>query len=180
MKATIFVAVCAASGAGFISVNAADTAVQAVARAAWEQKMNELDRPQTPPPLEPDIPSKTAGAQPDQSATNVSRMVPEKAVTPPTAAALDKTQPAAAPATPGPIPQPAVTKSSGPPAMADSTNEIVTVTGQIYKNVRVEKMESDGIIISFPTASGGIEMTKIYANELTDALRQKYGFDRRK
>jgi cytoskeletal protein RodZ len=178
MKTTIFVGLCAALIASFISVQAEDTPAQAAARAAWEQKLNELDHPQTQPPLNPAAPSKAVIVQPGQSTTNVTRTVPEKVVTPQPAAVPTKTQLAAAPAVPGPTPAPVATKPSSPTAMASPTSEIVTVAGVTYKNVRVEKVEWDGIIISFTPASGGTAMTKIYANELSDALRQKYGLDR--
>jgi hypothetical protein len=85
-----------------------------------------------------------------------------------------KTQPAAAPATPKPTPAPAATKSSSPPVKAKPTNEIATASGAIYKNVYVEKVEPDGIIVSYTPALGGMGMTKIYFDDLSDELRQRY------
>jgi len=92
-------------------------------------------------------------------------------------AAPTKTQPAAAPATPKPTPAPAAIKSSSPPAKAEPTNEITTVIGATYKNVHVEKVEPDGITISYTPARGGLGIIKINFDELSDELRQKYGFD---
>jgi hypothetical protein len=80
-------------------------------------------------------------------------------------AAPTKTQPAVAPATPK------------PPAKAKPTNEITTLIGATYKNVYVEKVEPDGITISYTPARGGLGIIKISFDELSDDLRQKYGFD---
>jgi hypothetical protein len=57
MKTRILLGLCAVLGAGSISIRAADNPAQAVARAALEQKMNQLDHPQiTPTPQAPRIP----------------------------------------------------------------------------------------------------------------------------
>jgi hypothetical protein len=88
-----------------------------------------------------------------------------------------KSQPSAAPTTPKPTPTPAAIKSSSPPAKAKPTNEITTVIGATYKNVQVEKVEPDGITISYTPARGGMGIIKINFDELSDELRQKYGFD---
>jgi len=53
----------------------------------------------------------------------------------------------------------------------------VTLNGTIYNNVYVEKVEPDGIIVSYTLAGGGMGMTKIYLYELSDELRQRYGFN---
>ena len=57
---------------------------------------------------------------------------------------------------------------------AKPTNEIATASGAIYKNVYVEKVESDGIIVSYTPALGGMGMTKIYFDDLSGELRQRY------
>ena len=57
---------------------------------------------------------------------------------------------------------------------AKPTNEIATASGAIYKNVYVEKVESDGIIVSYTPARGGMGMTKIYFYDLSAELRQRY------
>jgi hypothetical protein len=84
------------------------------------------------------------------------------------------TQPAVAPATPKPTPASAATKSSSPPVKAKPANEIATLSGAIYKNVYVEKAASDGIIISYTPARGGMGMTKITFDDLPADLRQRY------
>ena len=54
------------------------------------------------------------------------------------------------------------------------TNAIVTTDGMIYENAQVEKVESDGIIISYTLPNGGWAMSKVYFNELSAELRQRY------
>jgi hypothetical protein len=90
-------------------------------------------------------------------------------------AAPSKTQPAATPATAKPTPAPAATESSSPPVKANPANEIATASGAIYKNVYVEKVEPDGIIISYTPTRGGVGMTKVYFDDLSAELRQRYG-----
>ena len=277
MRTKIFVGLCVALGASFISVRAGDTTAQAAARAALEQKLYELDHPQTQPP--PGTNSVTVVAQPGESTTNVTDTVTTNAVTPQTdtaatnlvaapaavapaeaapaattpvaapaeatpavvtpaevapvatvpaaevsavvapavttpvvapvvvapapktsavvtpavvgpvavvpvavapaatarsVAAPTKTKPAVAPATPKPTPALAATKLSGLPVKVKPTNEIVTVTGEIYKNAQVEKVQPDGIIISYTPAGGGLAITKVYFEDLSAELRQRY------
>jgi hypothetical protein len=88
-----------------------------------------------------------------------------------------KSLPAAAPSTARPIPAAVATKSSIPPAAAKPANQIVTATGAVYKNTHVERVEPDGITISYTPAHGGIAIAKINFDELSDDLRAKYGFD---
>ncbi len=140
------------------------------------------DHSQTQPPLASGTNSGSVVVQPDKSATNVTGTVSTNAVTSPTAplavpaavAAPTTTQPAAAPATPNPIPAPAATQSSNPPAQLVPTDQIVTVIGDIYRNAHVEKVEPDGIIISYSPRPGGMAMTKISFEELPKELRQRY------
>jgi len=111
-------AVCAAVFcASFISVRADDTPVQAAARAALEQKLNELDTTQTQAPPVLVTPSGAVVVQPDKSATNVTRTVPAKTVTSPTAPAkttsATKAVPAASRTTPA---APVAPKPKNPPA----------------------------------------------------------------
>ena len=262
MKTKIFVGLCVALGTSFISVCASDTADQAAARAALEQKLYQLDHPQAQPP--PDTNSAVVVVQPGESTTNATDMaatnlvatpvevapvvvtpapeapapvapvvaapvvttpvvapvvitpVPEApapvapvevtpvvvappvttpvvvapapkapvvatrvAVTPavtarPVATAPAKAKPAAAPATPKPTPARAATKPPSPPVEVKTTNEIATTTGEIYKNVQVEKTLPDGMIISYRSANGGLGMTKVYFEDLSAEVRQKY------
>ena len=111
MKTRIFVGLCVALVASFISVRAVDNLDQAAARAALEQKMYELDHPQaqSPPPT-----SSAAGVtQPGESTTNATNTVTAKAVTSETTPAT--TTPVAAP------------KISAPTAEVPTTAAFVTV-----------------------------------------------------
>jgi hypothetical protein len=90
-------------------------------------------------------------------------------------AAPARTQPAVAPATPKPNPAPAAAKPSNPPAKAKPGIDIATATGAIYKNVRVEKVDRDGFIISYTPARGGMVITKVYFDDLSAESRQKLG-----
>ena len=100
MTIRIFLGLCVVLGASLISVHAADTPAQAAARVALEQKLNELDHPQTlvltaPVQITPSgIEVKHRAIYAD--AGNVTGTVSEKAVTPQTG--LAPTTPAAAPA----------------------------------------------------------------------------------
>ncbi len=52
-------------------------------------------------------------------------------------------------------------------------NDIVTIFGTVYRNARVEKVERDGVIISYWTANGGFAITKVDLNVLpADFLKQ--------
>jgi len=68
----------------------------------------------------------------------------------------------------------AVAKMSRPPAQVKPTNEVVTIFGTSYKNAQVEKVDPDGIIISYGTAGGGMGMSKVYFSDLLYEFRQRY------
>ena len=53
-------------------------------------------------------------------------------------------------------------------------NDIVTTDGTIYENALVERVEPDGIVISYTLPSGGVAMSRISFNDLPAALRQQY------
>ena len=55
------------------------------------------------------------------------------------------------------------------------TNELVTSTGLIYKNVEVERVKDDRIVISYEPANGGWAMTNVYFQDLPIELRRQYG-----
>jgi len=76
-----------------------------------------------------------------------------------------KVQVVAAPAKPAP---------AKPPVKVNPANELATATGAIYENVHVEKVESDGMIISYTPARGGVAMTKVYFDDLSAEARQRY------
>jgi hypothetical protein len=69
------------------------------------------------------------------------------------------------------------TESSVSPVPATATNEIETASGAIYRNALVEKVVPDGIVVSYTPADGGLAVTKINFDELSDQLRKQYGFD---
>jgi hypothetical protein len=87
---------CVVLGVSAISVRAADNPAQAAARVALEQKMYELDHPQTLLPPVRVTRSEVVVKQPVQYAANVTGTVSQKAVTPQTAPA--PTTPVTAPA----------------------------------------------------------------------------------
>jgi hypothetical protein len=191
MKTIIWVGLCVGLGASFIAVRADDAPAQAAARAALEQQLKEPVNSQTQPPLASDTNSRAVVVPPGKSAPNITGTVSTNAVTPPTApvaaparkasavvtptvAVPATTQPAAAPATPNPIPASVATQSSSTSAQPVPTNQIMTVSGYTYKNAHVEKVEPDGIIISYTSGNGGMAMTKLYFEELPSELRQRY------
>ena len=87
---------CVVLGVSAITVRAVDTPAQAAARVALEQKMYELDHPQTLLPPVRVTRSEAVVQQPVQYAANVTAIVSQKAVTPQTAPA--PTTPVTAPA----------------------------------------------------------------------------------
>jgi hypothetical protein len=83
-------------------------------------------------------------------------------------------QPAALPVTPKPRLAPPVLKIPTSSVPEKTTNEIVTVYGAVYKNAKVEKVEANGIIISYWTAEGGFAMCKVYFVDLPYEFRRQY------
>jgi hypothetical protein len=83
----LILGLCVVLGVSAISVRAVDNPAQAAARVALEQKMYELDHPQTLLPPVRVTRSEAAGKQPVQYAANVTGTVSEGAVTPQTALA---------------------------------------------------------------------------------------------
>jgi hypothetical protein len=51
----------------------------------------------------------------------------------------------------------------------------VTTTGTTYKNVEVQRVTADAIVISYTPAQGGWAMTKIDFRDLPPTIRQQYG-----
>ena len=170
----------------------ANASAQAAALAAMQQKMNELNQPeaqpvtetptaQAPMAISPGIVPSTAA--PVSSAPAVVAPAPEVAAAPATAAATAEpevmptgTQPAAVPATPEPalaIPAPMILPSSSP-GRARPVNQLVTMSGATYKNVEVESVKDDGIIISYTAADGGWGRTKVHFEDLPAEIRQQY------
>ncbi len=124
---------CIALEAGFASVRAADTPVQAAARAALLQNLNKVDQPQIQPSPESNAPSLTAAAQPIPATTNVIAAVPNHAKPPPTvltattpeavsAAAASAAPPQTPPATAAPVlPAPVEPARTAPATVAQAT-----------------------------------------------------------
>jgi hypothetical protein len=92
-------------------------------------------------------------------------------------AAPAKIQPAAASATPKPTPAPVATKPLRPPVKAKPVIVLTTVSGAVYNDVHVDKVEPDGITVSYTPENGGMAITKVSFDVLSDEWRQKYGFD---
>ncbi|MGA9776813.1 MAG: hypothetical protein WBS33_00925 [Verrucomicrobiia bacterium] len=198
-------------------IPAANPSAQAAALAALNQKMNELSAPEAQPPSVTNSMATTAtppmiapSHEPSAAAKPVTEAptaeVPEAvtpAMAPAAVAPLSSAPEAVAPApkvstapavaasvavvpvaTPGPVMLPAST----PPAAAPATpqlpsgssgqvrpaNELVTTTGIIYKNVEVQKVMADAIVISYTPAHGDWAMTKVYFRDLPSGIRQQY------
>jgi hypothetical protein len=60
------------------------------------------------------------------------------------------------------------------PAPVRTGPEIVTIYGTVYKNTQVEKVDPDGLIISYSTPGGGLGMSKVYFTDLPDQFREQY------
>ena len=57
------------------------------------------------------------------------------------------------------------------------SNEIVTLNGVTYKSIAVEKVEPDGLTISYAPARGGLGITKIPFESLPVPWQKKYNYD---
>jgi hypothetical protein len=87
-------------------------------------------------------------------------------------------------ATPGPVAVPARTQPAAAPARPElpssspgrmrPTNELVTTTGAIYKNVEVQRVVADGIVISYTPAHSDWAMAKVYFRDLPAEIRRQY------
>jgi hypothetical protein len=152
----------------------ADAAAQAAALIAVQQKMHELNQPEAQPVTE------TPAAQaPGAISPGIAPAAASVAVAPAAAAGPVEvpttTQPAAAPAALKPDPRlPAPILPYTSPGQARPVNQLVTVSGAIYKNVEVESVKDDGIIISYTAADGGWGRTKVYFEDLPADIRQQY------
>ncbi len=64
-----------------------------------------------------------------------------------------------------------------PPKIAAAPSpfaDLVTIAGTTYRNARVERVETNAIVISYVPVHGGLAMTRVYFNELSDEMRQQY------
>ena len=173
-----FGAVLIASG---MSTLAVDTPAQAAARAALELKLQELDHPQSQPATVP--PSWDVVAPAADSKSNLTDTVHQPAPTAtmrvaapvvvapaPTPASI-RTQSPSTSASPRPAPAPLAKQIASPAVIRKPPNDIVTIFGTVYKNAEVEKVESDGVIISYWTTDGGFAISKLDFKILPAELR---------
>jgi hypothetical protein len=183
----------------FISnLPAADASAQAAARAAMEQKMYDMDQAEARPspetnfvaaPVEVPVNEASAAATPvTESPAAEAPVAVAPAVAPATVAPVSAAPVVAAPA-PRVSTAPATAAAVATPAQATPvgafpsssagqvrpSNELVTTSGATYKNVEVQKVTSDGIVISYTPAQGGWAMTRINFEDLPPDIRQKYG-----
>lgn len=192
MKAKIYFGLGAVFIACCLSVHGDDTAAQAAARAALEQALGTPAPVAAKPHAHPAFGKHSwdLADQPAESSTNQIYPVPAEALAPQTAPATTAmvavpvvpavitvpatNQPAALPVTPKPSLVPPVLKIPSPSLPEKPTNEIVTVYGMVYKNAKVEKVEANGIIISYWTSEGGFAMCKVYFVDLPYEFRRQY------
>jgi hypothetical protein len=105
---------------------------------------------------------------------NAANSVPP--VSAPAVVAPAKIQPTPVPAAPKPAPAPAAKIAAAPPVKKPS-DELITVGGAVYYHAHVEKVDQNGIVISYTLQSGGLGMTEVDASDLPNDLRQKYKFN---
>jgi hypothetical protein len=58
-----------------------------------------------------------------------------------------------------------------------SCEQIQTLDGKTYKAASVQRVEPDGVFISYAPAGGGVGMTKLKFADLPEALRQRFHYD---
>lgn len=198
MKAKILMGMFVAFAASSISVQADDNASQAAARAALVKQLFGAEQP--PPRPQPGRDSAAAGspakstnqlvtpatpkvaAVPAAPATNAITTPAPKARPPvvpavpvkPVAMPARPQPPAAAPAIPKTNVIAVVAKAPIPPEKSPSAYNLVTTTGAIYHAALVEKVEPDGLVVSYVPTGGGIAITKVLFEDLPDQVRQKY------
>ena len=63
------------------------------------------------------------------------------------------------------------------PSASSSDNQITTRAGQTFKNVKVQKVAPDGLIISYTPSGGGMGISKLKFTDLPDNLQQRYGYN---
>jgi len=83
-KIKIVLSLCLALGSGSLSFGAVDTPVQAAARAALMERLNQPDAPQIQPPPTTNTPAVAATEPPAQGAPNVTETIADRTMTPQT------------------------------------------------------------------------------------------------
>jgi hypothetical protein len=66
-----------------------------------------------------------------------------------------------------------------PPAAVKPTANLVTRSGAVYKNFHVEKVGTTGLTISYTPDDGGVGISQIPFDNLSDKIQQRYGYDPR-
>lgn len=200
MKTKILSGMIVVLAAGCISVQAEDNASQAAARAALVKQLFGTEQPPTRPQSSWD--SAAAAASPAKSTNRTAKPVVAKVAAipiapeatnviaapapkaPPALVPVVAVRPVALPVRPQPpVAAPAIstanvtgvaTKTPSPPEKSPSGYDLVTTTGATYRAALVEKVEPDGLVVSYMPAGGGIAITKVLFEDLPDALRRKY------
>ncbi|MGA2028895.1 MAG: serine protease [Verrucomicrobiota bacterium] len=74
---------------------------------------------------------------------------------------------------------PSITSTPTDSTSLQSVNngKITTRDGMTYKGVNVEKIDPDGVIISYTPTGGGVGMAKLKFEDLPYNLQQKYGYN---
>jgi hypothetical protein len=125
-----------------------------------------------PAPGNPQPPA--ASSLPARPAHETSAAVAPAASVRMVAAPPQELQPLTAPPKPKPAALIVGAKTTNPPKNGAATHDLVTTTGAIYKNAAVEKVEADGVIVSYSPAGGGLAIAKIYFDDLPAVVRQQY------
>lgn len=188
------------SGSTFApTISADNTSAQAAALAALKERMYELNHPETQLPSDTNavatkaaIPTGAPAHAVSAAATPVTEMpaaeTPTVRVPVATSAAVVPASVVPAVVTPAPkvssataatavVPtrtQRATTFPFSSSGMTRPVNKLVTVAGTIYKNVEVERVVSDGIVISYIPAHGNWAMTKVPFRDLPPEIRRQY------
>jgi S1-C subfamily serine protease len=57
------------------------------------------------------------------------------------------------------------------------TNVVVTRDGMVYRNVRIQEVAPDGLVISYAPTNGGVGISRLKFKDLPGALQQRYGYN---
>lgn len=204
MKTKIVAGFLIALAMGSAPLRAEDNPDQAAAREALDKKLSELDRAQTPSASGWDTGAVTAGvakgtnlpvqlgaanttASPASSSAMLVVPAPAKLQLPVTTnAPAVRIKPVPAPVAPAAPPVLAVARprtnltvigTTTPRAApkSPSAQDLTTTTGATYKNAQVERVETNGWIISYQPPGGGLALTKVYFEDLSAEVRQRFG-----
>jgi hypothetical protein len=171
--------------------DATTASAQAAALAVVNQKLNEMNQPQPQPVTETPLARAPGAISPGTAPSEAAPLSAAPAVVAPApkvslapAAAVATTEPVATPtealpASTSVVIKPALapnapTLPTSSPGQARPANELA-IAGVIYKNVEVERVKDDGIVISYEPVNGGWAMTNINFQDLPIELRQQYG-----